>query len=77
MSRTSPILAGVCWVGLTILLFDIVADLWPAIGVQSDVCARVQNMTGPDTPEYTEARAHREGAGRYILMAIDGLKEQP
>ena len=42
-------------VALTILFFDIVADLWPAIGVQSDVCARVNNMTGPDTGEYTQA----------------------
>jgi len=55
MSRASTILAGVWLAGLTIIFVDIVADLWPAVGVQSDVCARVNTMTGPDTPEYTRA----------------------
>ncbi len=30
-----------------------------------------------NSPEYTEARAHRQGAGRYIMMALDGVRGQP
>ncbi len=29
------------------------------------------------SPEYTEARAHRQGLAEYKMMALDGLKEQP
>ena len=29
------------------------------------------------SPEYTEARAHRQGYAEYKMMALDGVKEQP
>lgn len=29
------------------------------------------------SPEYTQARKHREGLGDFRIMALDGVKEQP
>ena len=55
MSHFNRGLAGL-FLGLLIFVFcDSAADLWPAIGVQSDACAHAQSMTGANKNEYTAA----------------------
>ncbi len=30
-----------------------------------------------NSPEYTEAKSHRQGLAEYKMLAVDGVKEQP
>ncbi len=30
-----------------------------------------------NSPEYTEARSHRQGLAEYKMLAVDGVKDQP
>lgn len=55
MSRARKISTGFFLVLLTIFCVDATIDLWPAIGVQSDVCGYVQSLPDAESAEYREA----------------------
>lgn len=55
MSRARQISTGIILVLLTIFCVDATIDLWPAIGVQSDVCGYVQSLSGAESKEYSNA----------------------
>lgn len=55
MSRARQISTGIILVLLTIFCVDATIDLWPAIGVQSDVCGYVQSLPAAESAEYRNA----------------------
>lgn len=55
MSRTRKISTVLVLVLLTIFCVDATIDLWPAVGVQSDVCGYVQSLPAAESAEYRNA----------------------
>lgn len=53
MSKLSLFATGVFLAVLALLAMDVSMDMWPAIGVQSDVCAYVKSLSGEDHKVYS------------------------
>ncbi len=54
MRRSALIVTGVLLVAMTGLLIDTMIDIWPSIGVHSELCKRSQTIPKDDRAEFLE-----------------------
>ena len=80
MSRVSLFAIGFFLALLALLAMDVSMDMWPAIGVQSDVCTYVKSLSGEDHKVYTASIkeaykiACETGNTPLVRVNVEGMK---